>query len=350
MKNSNINDTAAMLISKASLKSVEIAKIEPFSHTRIVMGACIGPAEVRMILTAGLAYAAVYVASYQYESSRAFKVNRVVLRQFNKTIGALGDARFDGRFVGIWNSLLRDLTDQDATRRIGYALCGDSSQLVSTVVKASAEWALRTIDGTGYMPEYVRDDSRVYNIVIGEFRRFAEVASGDIDFDGCAVEGGFKSIDLKRLPPCNESYDVFISYRKSDGDVYARLMNQELKYQGMRCFFDVVSVSSGEYNLQILSALRKASHFLFLKSAGSLNGLDDPDDHVRIELEAARFFQKNVIIVAPAGITRDMSQINLPSELEYLRNLRAYKLDVGETYEFCIYKILRCGIRHDQVT
>lgn len=350
MKNSNINDTAAMLISKASLKSVEIAKLEPFLHTRIVMGACIGPAEVRMILTAGLAYAAVYVASYQYESSRASKVNRVVLRQLNKTIGVLGDARFDGKFVGIWNSLLRDLTGQEAARRIGYALCGDSSQLVSTVVKMSAEWALRTIGGTGYLPEYVRVDSKVYNIVLGEFQRFAIEASVEIEFDSFALEGGFKSIDLKRLPPCDDSYDIFISYRKSDGDVYARLLNQELNHQGLRCFFDVVSVSNGEYSLQILSALRKASHFLFLKSVESLNGLDDPDDHVRIELEAARFFQKNVIIVAPAGISRDMSQINLPSELEYLRNLRAYKLDVGETYEFCVDKILRCGIRHDQVT
>jgi len=350
MKNNNINDMAAMLIGKASLKSVEIATLEPFSHTRIVMGACIGPAEVRMILTAGLVYTAMYVASYQYESCRALRVSRVVLRQFHRTIGVLGDTRFDGKFGGIWNSLLRDLTGQEAARRVGYALGGDSSQLVPTVVKTTAEWAMRTIGGTGYMPEYIRDDSRVYNMVVGEFQRFAEVASGDIDFDSCAVEGGFKSIDLKRLPPCNDSYDVFISYRKSDGDVYARLMNQELKYQGMRCFFDVVSVSSGEYNLQILSALRKASHFLFFKSVESLNGLDDPDDHVRIELEAARVFQKNVIIVAPAGVTRDMSQINLPSELEYLRNLRAYKLDVGETYEFCVDKILRCGIRHEQLT
>jgi hypothetical protein len=349
MKSSNIKDTATMLISKASLQSVEIAKLEPFSHTRIVMGACIGPAEVRMILTAGLAYAAVYVASYQYESNRASKVNRVVLRQLNKTIGVLGDARFDGRFVGIWNSLLRDLTGQDAARRIGYALCGDSSQLVPTVVKTSAEWALRTIDGTGYMPGYVRDDSKVYNIVLEEYQRFAKEASGEIDFNSFAAEGGFKSIDLEKLPPCNDSYDIFISYRKSDGDVYARLLNQELNHQGMRCFFDVESVSNGEYSLQILSALRNASHFLFLKSVESLNGLDDPDDHVRIELEAARFFKKNVIIVAPMGVTRDMSRINLPAELEYLRDLRAYKLDVGETYEFCIDKILQCGVRHEQL-
>lgn len=349
MENNNINDTAAKLICNASLKSVEIAKLEAFSHTRIVMGTCIGPGEVCMILTAGLAYAAVYVASCQYESSRASKVNRVVLRQFNKAIGVLGNARFDGKFVGIWGSLLRDLTGQEAARRVGYAIGGDLSQLVSTVVKTSAEWAMRTIGGTGYMPEYVRDDSMEYNTVVKEFQRFAKEASGEIDFDSCTVEGGFKSIDLKGLPPCNDSYDIFISYRKSDGDVYARLLNQELQHQGMRCFFDVVSVSSGEYSLRILSALRKASHFLFLKSVESLNGLDDPEDHVRIELEAARFFQKNVIIVAPMGVTRDMSQINLPSELEYLRNLRAYKLDVGETYEFCVDKILRCGIRHDQL-
>jgi hypothetical protein len=55
------------------------------------------------------------------------------------------------------------------------------------------------------------------------------------------------------------------------------------------------------------------------------------------------------IIAAPMGGARDMSRINLPTELEYLRDLRAYKLDVGETYEFCIDKILQCGVRHEQL-
>ena len=343
-----VDDIATVLIGAASLKSVEIRKIEPLSQTRIVLGVCIGPAEVCMILTAGLIYAAIYVASYGYESTHACKVSRIVLRQLYKAIGVSGNVRFDGKFLGIWEAILSDLNSQEAMRRIGYAIQGDPSSLVITVVESCVNWALRRIGGTGYMPEFVQDCSGMYEEVVEVFNAFAIEASADINFDDCTIEGSFKSIDLNRLPTCNDKYDVFISYRRSDGDVYSRLLNQELSYRGFRCFLDVASVTNGEYSLQILSALRDASHFLFLKSGESLKGLDDPDDHVRIELEAARYFRKNVIIIVPTGISRDMSRISLPSELEYLRNLRAYRLDVGETYGFCIDQILRCGIRSER--
>ena len=343
----NVNDVANVLISAAIIKSIEIRKLDPISVKRIVMGVCIGPAEVSMILTAGLVYATTYVASYEYESTSASKIKKVVLRKFYEAVGVSGNVRFDGRFIDVWNAIIHDLNNQDEIRRIGYTLQNDSSVLVHAVVRSCLEWSLRTIGGSGYMPEYVRDGSGIYDKIMNEFWKFAIMASRDINFDDCDIVGGFKSINLNNLPVSNSKYDVFISYRKCDGDVYARLLNQELSYQGLKCFFDVESVSNGEYNLQILSALKSASNFLFVKSEKSMIGLEDPDDHVRIELEAGRHFQKNVVIVAPSGVTRDMSRVSLPFELEYLKNLRVYRLDVGETYRFCVDKILLCGIKKE---
>ena len=340
-----INDVAITLIDAARLKSVEVGKIEPLSHSRMVMGVCVGPGEVSMLLTAGLVHATAYAASYEYEVTHAAKLNRIISRQLYRAIGGVGSARFNGGFAKIWEDLQRDLNSQEAVRRLGYDLRGDPSQIVIAVVRSCVEWVIRKINGTGYLPEYAQKHSKEYEGIVDEFRRFVLLASADINFDDCIVEGGFKAIDLEKLPPCNGKYDVFISYRRSDGGVYARLLYQELMHQGFRCFLDVDSVVNGEYNLQILSALKDAPHFLFLKSQESMNRLDDPDDHVRIELEAAMYFKRNVIVIAPSQVPRDMTRINLPAELEYLKNLRAYKLDVGETYDFCVRQLINCGIQ-----
>ena len=228
----NVNDVANVLISAASIKSIEIRKLEPISVMRTVMGVCIGPAEISAALTAGLAYLTTYVATYEYERTRARKVNRALLRRLYDAICVSGDIRFDGRFVGMWKAIHRELNSQDALRRLGYAVRGDSSQLVLAVTKMCVEWVLRTIEGTGYMPELVREDSGMYEEIVMEFKCFALKASVDINLDDINVVAGFKAIDLKRLPVCNDAYDIFISYRRSDGDIYARLLNQELKYQG----------------------------------------------------------------------------------------------------------------------
>ena len=78
----NVNDVANVLISAAIIKSIEIRKLDPISVKRIVMGVCIGPAEVSMILTAGLVYATTYVASYEYESTSASKIKKLYCGSF----------------------------------------------------------------------------------------------------------------------------------------------------------------------------------------------------------------------------------------------------------------------------
>lgn len=122
-------------------------------------------------------------------------------------------------------------------------------------------------------------------------------------------------------------YDIFISYRRDNGEDKARILNQFLSTVGYRVFFDHESGMTGEFETEILAAVEIAPVFLMLLTPNCLNRCKDEGDWVRRELERATVFGKEIIPIRP---NYDDSMFdNLPDGIpDYV--LRLEKLEYAE--------------------
>lgn len=94
-------------------------------------------------------------------------------------------------------------------------------------------------------------------------------------------------------------YDIFISYRRENGEDKARILNQFLSTVGYRVFFDHESGMTGEFETEILAAVEIAPVFLMLLTPHCLDRCKDEEDWVRRELERATKFGKDIIPIRP---------------------------------------------------
>ena len=125
----------------------------------------------------------------------------------------------------------------------------------------------------------------------------------------------------------DNKYDIFISYRRDNGEDKARILNQFLSTVGYRVFFDHESGMTGEFETEILAAVEIAPVFLMLLTPHCLDRCNDEGDWVRRELERATVFGKDIIPIRP---NYDDSMFkNLPEGIpEYV--LRLSKLEFAE--------------------
>lgn len=88
------------------------------------------------------------------------------------------------------------------------------------------------------------------------------------------------------------NYDIFISYRRDNGEDKARILNQFLSTVGYRVFFDHESGMTGEFETEILAAVEIAPVFLMLLTPHCLDRCKDEGDWVRREIERASKIEK----------------------------------------------------------
>lgn len=136
-------------------------------------------------------------------------------------------------------------------------------------------------------------------------------------------------------------YDVFISYHRETGAETARMVQQNLKQRGYRCFLDVDSVRGGDFQQRILTALYGAPNFIFILTDGSAERLNDEDSHIHIELIEAVRKKKRIVIVAQKGCRSILSRVRLPSALSKLQREQVSVVDTGELFEKSIDLIER---------
>ena len=94
-------------------------------------------------------------------------------------------------------------------------------------------------------------------------------------------------------------YDIFISYRRDNGEDKARILNQFLSTVGYRVFFDHESGMTGEFETEILAAVEIAPVFLMLLTPHCLDRCNDDGDWVRREIEKATQYGKDIIPIRP---------------------------------------------------
>ena len=130
--------------------------------------------------------------------------------------------------------------------------------------------------------------------------------------------------------------DIFISYRRDGGDVFARLLYERLKANGYSVFYDVESLRSGKFNLALYERIMKCSDFLLVLSPGCLDRCGSTKDWLRQEIEFARNCDKNLIPLMLHGFEFPE---NLPGLLEDLPKYHGIKVKI-EDFDSAISKLI----------
>ncbi len=139
---------------------------------------------------------------------------------------------------------------------------------------------------------------------------------------------------------------VFISYRRTDFP-WALSIFLELTQHGYDVFFDYSGIASGAFERVILENIYSRAHFLVVLTPTALERCANPDDWLRLEIEAALDRQRNVVplmlegfdFYAPAvatqltgklAVLRKYQGLNIPWDyfLEGMGKLRDQYLNV----------------------
>lgn len=111
-------------------------------------------------------------------------------------------------------------------------------------------------------------------------------------------------------------YDVFISYRRSDGAELAAVVANALRAKGLSVFFDTEEIKSGEdFTLRIENALRQAPNYLLIATPDVFKFRTDEKDWVLEEMKIAcenyaHNLDKNRMftLVVPQHVYRDVDR------------------------------------------
>ena len=112
------------------------------------------------------------------------------------------------------------------------------------------------------------------------------------------------------------NFDVFVSYRRSDGKSFARTLNLAFKNEGFRCFLDYDKLEGGDFSKQLQDAVVDAPVFVMVmtpdyfarcvKKVETADGKTvfepDEDDWVRREIDLALSNGKIIIPIDVNGM------------------------------------------------
>lgn len=94
-------------------------------------------------------------------------------------------------------------------------------------------------------------------------------------------------------------YDIFISYRRTDGKDIARALKESLAARGYRVFLDYDALQDGVFDKRILDAIDAAPIYILLLTAHCLDRCVNENDWVRLELEHALTHGKQIVPLVP---------------------------------------------------
>ena len=90
----------------------------------------------------------------------------------------------------------------------------------------------------------------------------------------------------------NNTYDIFLSYRRVGGFETAKHLFDLLVRAGYRVSFDIDTLRSGDFDIQLLHRIDQCTDFILILNAGAFDRSIDPasdrnKDWMRIELAYA---------------------------------------------------------------
>ena len=91
---------------------------------------------------------------------------------------------------------------------------------------------------------------------------------------------------------------IFISYRRSTGSTFARMIYDRLRFEmKYQCFLDVKELDAGNFRKQIREKMDDCDIFLLVLSKDALDRCSEPNDNVLQEILAAKEKQLSIIPV-----------------------------------------------------
>lgn len=107
-------------------------------------------------------------------------------------------------------------------------------------------------------------------------------------------------------------YDIFISYRRTGGAQYARILQLMLSQRGYKVFLDYDELTDGKFGDHIQEAIKGAPIFMLVLSKDALVRCKNEGDWVRREIQLAVAEGKHIIPVNPDnsfnGMPADMPE------------------------------------------
>lgn len=150
-----------------------------------------------------------------------------------------------------------------------------------------------------------------------------------------------------------EIYDVFISYRRSDGEEYASALRNELTKKGLRVFLDTEEMEKGrDFPSQLSDNIKKAPNYILVATPDVFK-FREGEDWVLKEIETALDWyyknkeERNFIILLPKG-TQIPEKKELPQSIERLADID-YSDKLYEDFDAVlkiITRVNRCSIWH----
>lgn len=96
-----------------------------------------------------------------------------------------------------------------------------------------------------------------------------------------------------------QKYDIFISYRRTGGAQYARILQLMLSQRGYKVFLDYDELRDGKFGEHIQDAIKDAPIFMLVLSKNALDRCKNKEDWVRQEIQLAISEGKHIIPVNP---------------------------------------------------
>ena len=106
---------------------------------------------------------------------------------------------------------------------------------------------------------------------------------------------------------------IFISYRRTGGDVTAKLICEALKNKGYSVFYDYDSLKGGVFDSAILNSIDECNDFVLVLPKNALARCKSKDDWVRQEIRHALMRGKNII---PVMLDKFEFPKNLPEDIQ----------------------------------
>lgn len=117
----------------------------------------------------------------------------------------------------------------------------------------------------------------------------------------------------------SNKYDIFISYRRDDGQQHARLIEKELKSRGYNVFLDYEELDKGLFDEKIVGSIASAKIFLMVLTPLYLSRCNRETDWVRKEIQFAIAQKKEFVPVVPDGLFKEIpkeQEKGLPTDIK----------------------------------
>ena len=148
--------------------------------------------------------------------------------------------------------------------------------------------------------------------------------------------------DVYELDSYRPNYDgtnIFISYRRKDGQSDARAIELALgKFGYKNVFFDYKSVREGKFNIKIMDAIYSCKDFILVLSPKSMKKCHKRRDWVAREIRTALKYECNII---PVVIENSFGgwPLSFPKDLDVIKSIQQQQIRRDEFFEHSIEEL-----------